>query len=351
MIASLIKMIPGKFIRPFISSVALLIATLSSSCVHEFPETTDTGAVRLSILHELSWSEYEFVYSRSDDSRQGGWSVRYVIKAYRSGDTSVPMHEFVRYSDDVGRDTFTTRIDLPPGEWDLYVWSDYISDSRQLHDATEFSDITYTAPYTGDTDWRDAFEGSSAAIKVEESYDAAYCVERSVLLKRPTAKYVFIATDFRKFFNETLRPSLPLPAYQAPAWSSLGSDLHKKLLKGYSVTAFYPLFMPSNYDIFRQKVTASIRGASYSASILPLDDDEARIAFDYVLMNHHDTSAQMQLMLHTPSGDRIMMTPTVDVPLKRGQITYVRGKFLTSDIGGGIDIDFDFSGDINIPIP
>lgn len=339
-------------IRTFIISLTVAFtATFISSCVHEFPDTAESGSVRLTIVHDLSWSELDYDYARSgDDSRREEWSVRYIIKAYKHGDTSIPVHEFVRFSDDLDLDPFITGIELPPGDWDLYIWSDFIHGKESYYEATEFSEITYTRPYTGDTDRRDAFEGMAEKVTVEESYDASYRVDRTVTLHRPTARYVFIATDFRKFYNETLRPSLEPKSLQAPAWGSLPAPQRNELLKGYSVTASYPLFMPSVYDMFRQKVTASERGVTYGASITPIDDDEARIAFDYVFMNHHSTSAQVQLILHTPGGDNIIMTPTVSVPLKRGQTTYVRGKFLTTDIGGGIDIDFDFSGDINIEI-
>lgn len=328
----------------------LCVGLVCASCVHEFPEAPCQPEVRLNIEHELSWSEYDFIYDNSDATRAAGnvAQARYIIRAYRSGDTPSVPYEFVRTTSDLSLKPFYTSLFLPEGEWDIYVWQDIVEENRPFYDVADFARITYTDPYEGATDSREAFEGRcSITVRSGNNTDA------TVSLERPFAKYAFIATDFGKFYDEVLVPSsrddsrIPV---DKKMWTTLSLQEKKELLSGYTVTACYPLFMPSVYDLFDQRPVSSDRGKKYTAQIEPLGDTEALIAFDYVFMNHRDNDVQVQLVLHTPEGSDIVMSPIVEVPLRRNRITYVRGGFLTSGISGGLDIDFEFGGDFNIEI-
>ena len=337
-------------------ALGMTIAGISSSCVHEFPEAGESAEVRLTLVHNTEWAEYDYVYNRRDGNTRGDETptfVRYVIKAYRRGAKSGPEYEFTFTSDDLSLSPYSTSIRLPEGEWDLYVWQDLTTGGNVFYDATDFGRISYTGAYTGHTDLRDTFEGH-AGVEVTASYNAGHYVDATIQLERPMAKYVFIAKDFRKFYDETLLPALAaqngVKSDQDRRWTTLSAQEQTDALKGWSVTAYYPLFMPSVYDTLNRKVRDSSKGMKYPATITPISDDEAILAFDYVLMNPDPGGAQVQLVLHTPTGTDVTMTPLVSVPLKRACITYVRGNFLTTGTQGGLDIDFTFSGDINIEI-
>lgn len=333
-----------------VAVAAITAAGVCASCVHEFPEAGDTAEVRLLLVHDSVWDEYEHIYTRGAES--SGVTARYVIRACRKGVRSGAEYEFTRVTDDLSLVPYETSIRLPAGEWDLYVWQDLEAEGRSLYDATDFGRITYADPYTGHTDMRDVFEGR-AAVNVDVSYDSGHYVGATVQLARPMAKYVFIATDFRRFYDETLLPALSAQGGAEAAcqeWTSLSSIERNEALKDWSVTAFYPLFMPSVYSLTESRVLDSSRGMKYDATIIPLNQDEAVLAFDYVWMNPQPGGAQVQLVLNAPGGAQVTMTPAVSVPLKRGQITYVRGDFLTAGAQGGLDIDFTFSGDFNIEI-
>lgn len=332
----------------------MMVWMLGACDVHEFPEAGELTNVRLTIEHELSWSEYEFIYNRSgiatraeDDAPV---NARYIIRAFRAGDTKIPVYEFVRNSSDVTLAPFTTTLQLPEGNWDLYVWQDLTSDEICFYDASRFEAIEYNDPYTGHNDMRDSFEGR-VSVKVSASYQVGHYVAATVMMERPMAKYEFIATDFDKFYdNVLLRSDRATGIAEKKPWAALSLAEKREVLEGYSVTAHYPMFMPSVYDIFQQKVIDSDRGRKYQAHITPISDTEAVVAFDYAFMNLRNSGIQVMLVLHTPEGENINMTPTIEVPLRRKQITYVRGRFLTTGTTGGLDIDFEFSGDINIKV-
>lgn len=305
------------------------LAILASSCVHEFPAPADGVEVVLTVRHEMPWTTLDYDYGTSGSRNDGDWKARYVFRAYHAGSTASPVHEFTFYSDDISLGEFTARMSLPPGDWEIYAWQDFVSDSRDFYDTADFSSITYRRPYTGDSDMRDAFEGS-VPLAVPATYQAASSIKGELTMTRPFAKYVFIATDYDKFLAEmNRRAAVP---------------------DGYSTVGLYPMFMPAVYDMFTQKVTDSWRGTSYDASITPLGNGEAAIAMDYVMINHRESAAQVQIGLRGPGSQLTALTGTVNVPLLRGQVTYVRGDFLTASVGGGIDIDFSFSGDNNIEI-
>lgn len=344
----LTSLLRGLFLVITVPSIGMTF----TSCVHEFPESGEAKEVRLNIVHDLSWSEHEYIFNRSGFTRGDGsdWTARYIIKAYRAGDAKTPVYDFSFSSDDLSLQPFSTTVSLPPGEWDIYVWQDHTSKGKTYHDASDFAAIGYTKPYTGHTDRRDAFEGR-CRVTVEDNYDAGWQTEATLPMERPMAKYEFIATDFGKFYDEVLIPSQSQSADEPKkSWDNLSLQEKQELLKGYSVTAYYPMFMPSVYDLFRQKAIDSERGVRYEGRIEPISDTEAVIAFDYVFMNHRESSVQVALVLHTPQGNDINMTPVVQVPLLRKRITYVRGKFLTNSFGSGIDIDFSFTDDFNIEI-
>ncbi len=328
----------------FRSLLLLSAAFAFSSCVHEFPENRETVDVVLTVHHDLPWTFYTYEYdsrsrrmsvSRGDDNRAADrevkWSARYVFRAYPEGVHGDVYKQFEFVSDDLELKDFTYTLQLPPGEWEICAWQDFVSDEVQppFYDIKKFDAITYNEPYRGDTDRREAFEGF-ANVSVRSTYESAVTEYASMTMERPMARYIFIATDYADFSADA---------------SSKGEDEDD-----YSVLALYPMFMPSVYNMFTSKIIDSWRAVSYTGQIRPISDTEAIIAIDYVFMNHHESGAQVQLGLTSPNGRTTALTPTLTVPLQRGQTTYVRGKFLTTKVGGGVEVDFSFDNDINIKI-
>ncbi|MBD5210605.1 MAG: hypothetical protein HDS54_07895 [Barnesiella sp.] len=308
--------------------------------VHEFPYDRATVDVVVTVHHDLPWTSIDYTYEegRANLSRDGSsetgrgqlWTARYIFRAYPRGERGTSYREFTMSSDDLTLADFDITLPLPAGDWDICVWQDLVSDAEQppYYNVDDFAAITYNMPYRGDTDRRDAFEGTTS-VSVRATYDSDAEERARIDMERPMARYVFIATDYDLFTTGM----------------SKGEDD-----SDFSIYASYPLFMPAVYNMFTSKILDSWRGVSYRAHITPLNEKEAVIAIDYVFMNHHESGAQVLLGLTDPRGATTAITPTVTVPLQRGQTTYVRGKFLTNTVGNGIDIDFSFSGDINIEL-
>ncbi len=317
---------------------ALLAAMLSGCDVHEFPGEPDAPepepeqqTIKVNIHHEQTWTHSDFVYSRAGETLE----ARYVLRAYTQGTTENHNYEAIFYSTDLNRADFTIDLPLPEGRQDIHVFSDYVEAGthRQLHyDVTDFSSISNIRDqYEGNTDSRDAF-ATSSQFSIPSAYSTGD-MEITLSLSRPMARYVIVATDADRLADKVAK-------------SSDGA----RTIDGYTVIVRYPLYMPSNYSMFSQAPTDSWTGMSYEAPVERTSDSEAQIGMDYMWVNHHEGSLQMQLYLRNPQGETVPMTSVFTVPMVRGRTTWIRGPFLTSTSTGGVGIDPGFDGDFNIEI-
>lgn len=320
-----------------ISLIVLSAMGVLTSCVHEMPKTDGVAReVQLNIHHQMEWSPtYEMTVTRSESA---GYKARYHFKLYRAGDKETVISEQEFLSDDLTRADFSTRLNLPPGDYDLWTWSDWADTENEkslLFDSSDFSSICYSEPYRGNNDLRDALRGV-ATFTVEQNLDGHYRKDVDLTLTRPLAKYEFIATDLSDFIeNESTRGKLTRSAPD---------------LTGYRVKMLYTGYMPSEYNNFIDKPVNSRTGMSYDATITALNDSEALLGFDYVMVNGHESSVPVAMEIYDRNGDLIGRTNSIDVPTMRNRLTVVRGKFLTSKASGGVGINPDFNGDYNIEI-
>lgn len=329
------------------ASLLMPLLPALSSCVHEFPAPAELTGVRLHVRHDVNWEDYDFNFTRSEAE----WKARYIYRVYPKGYTQTATAEFTELRDDLSLSDFSTTLQLPQGEWDIYVWQDFVkSDDSGFYNTADFSAISYISPYTGNSDRRDAFEARTS-LTVASSTEAGYLENAEIELSRPVAKYVFVATDFEKFYNKMLtRTDNHADGQPIPSWSQLDDSRRDEFLQGFEIVGLYPFFMPSVYDLFSGKVTDSSRNITFTGTIRPYDGNYAEIAFDYLFLDNQPGSVQVQIGLRQPDGSISALCNTITVPVKRSQTTYVYGEFLTSDIGSGIDVDFSFSGDFNIKI-
>lgn len=330
--------------------LAVLLALGFSSCVHEWPEPPAMRGARLVVRHELPWRLFDFYYNTRDGSGAeapsvwNGVAVRYIYEVYPAGTTEVPVARYTEVRSDVTLADFTTRIDLPAGEYDVYVWSDFIDSSTErslFYDADIFSSIKLLTPYRGDSELKDAFQGMFHA-SVPSSVDELVDVEFDVTLKRPLTAYAFLSTDLAEFIEqETRRKSAERSdVSQAPA---IDFNSYKAVLR-------YPVFLPVEYSIFRNRPIDSATGVSFSGAMQIINSDEVLVGFDYFFINGAESSVNVAIDIYDPEGKLVSSVPSLTIPVERGRATIVRGEFLTSQAHGGIGINPGFDGDFNIEI-
>lgn len=330
-----------------------VLPVLSASCVHEFPdEPRVEPKIGLRVTHSLEWTYREMTVTRAD-GRDPEALARYHFKIFAKGETSDPVAEEIFTREDLERNDFFTTLNLPAGNYDLYAWSDYADPKNEeslFFTTSDFTGITYTEPYNGNNHLRDAFRGF-LSFTVNCESDCA--MQEEVLeLERPLARYEFRATDIMEFIDkETTRGQLTRS--DAPIGPNMSpEEIEQRLpeLGSYRVRMIYTGYMPSKFNNMLNRPVDSRTGMEYDAKITALSTEEARLGFDYVMVNGSESSVPVAMEVYDPSGLLIARSNPIDVPTKRGQTTIIRGRFLTSTASGGVGINPDFNGDYNIEL-
>ena len=334
-----------------------LVALLAGIClftacdVHEFPDEPapppEPGRqlkVNLVFHQELPiHQEIEYPEGRLN-TRSLLLARRYIIRIFpvTRGETSrAPIDEWVfhRSADDDADASFT--IDFPEGDYQMVVWSDFVDDAIRddMHYNTDdFEEIMIAdlVNYNGSDDTRDAFRGSGDIT--------AETTELTIDMERPMARYVFITTDVEQFLMTEESAS-------ASGKRNTESPNRAVQLSDYRVRITYPRYMAYSFNMFTDRPADSKTGVYYDSKIKRIDEKTAEIGFDYVFLNHHDTSINVMAEVYDrATGVILARIKPMDVPLSRSKLTVVRGAFLTTKNEGGAGIDPDYDGDFNIEI-
>lgn len=361
-----------KRVTDLLTSFALL-ALLSGCDVHEWPEQPETVPLLLKLEYETDLPVWEHSYSgRSVKARgmvtpgvstwyavtRGGTNqgikgkIRYLIRVYprqaNNGGSYGHVEEFLLYKELGQGYNYEVRIDLPPGDYTVMVWSDLLEKEGDtpFYNANNFGEITFQNGHKGNTDYRDAFSGKSD-VSLTGCIFEREAETLTVSMTRPLAKFEFITTDLLEFLeNELTRVTM-----KNGGQPDDGDVTRSVNLDTYKVQFHYVGFMPDAYSLFTGKPVDSSTGVSFETTLKRLNDAEASLGFDYVFMNSGDSSVSVQLAIYDNEGTPLSVTDPIEVPLKRSSHTIMRGKFLTSETSGGIHINPDYDGDHNLIIP
>ncbi len=341
-----------KLASRLLSSLVLFVGAIClSSCVHEWPEPLETRSVTLTVHHTLPWEYRDFNtgigLTRTEESNDPNLCVRYIYRVYPAGTNQIPVSETVEYRSDLTLADFTTTLAVPAGDYDIWVWTDFVEKDTETglyYDASSFRAITYKYPYQGDTMRKDAFAGKTE-VNVPASIDEVVSIDAEVTVERPLTGYVFISGDLtefvrgeiarRKIYDAEIDTELQIPTFD---------------FSEYKVKVSYTGYLPCEYDMFKGKPVDSATGVSYMADIRAISETKAAIGFDLFFINGKESSVRVALDIYGPDGERIAGTQNIDIPVNLSTITLVRGNFLTTKASGGVGIDPGFEGEFNIPI-
>ena len=359
--------------------ICLIMAGMSvigTSCdpVHQFPEMQDepdvpvdptpddptppeedkTTTIGLRLQYHTDFTYRDYVY----DSKSG--SVKRVSD--EDGDTydnlenlkpGTPMKVTVKVHLDnsartlVSTQTFLTELEenydcdvemeVPSGnDYLITVWGHLLDESgNAFYNDTDFNSIELMREsYVGNTDMRDAYRGRLKISTGEEKE-----IHDVIDMFRPMCKLEFVTTGLQEFLaNEEQRLS----------FSTRGVSPGD-----YTVVISYPAYYPSHYMAMDDRLEYASTGYSYSTPLTmnSEDDEEASIGFDYVLINNtSDAAVQAQVTVYHSDGTQVASTGMLTIPMQRDRHVVLRGNLFTTNNSGGVGIDPDFEGDINIPL-
>ena len=362
-----------------LAAIIVVMLSAASCAVHEWPEELPANAtLKLDFNTALPQFLVMDLNQGTRVSKDGkDYEIRYVIEAYRKlsggGYDAVPYKRFTFTKADVSDLNHEVTINIDEGTYMFYVWTDFVEKGTAadyFYDTRSFREITMRGEHEGNNDFRDAFVGHNE-LTVTRYGSMLPPVSGTINMERPLAKFEFITTDLQEFITKVITEMNKKKENEdnvsgeltkgeedaddgtkAPDDTKGDGDSKSPIvdLKKYNVVFYYTGYMPSKFNMWDDKPNDSSLGVQFRSDITLIDEHNARLGFDYVLVNGKESSVMVAVGLFDEEGTRLSMTNQIEVPIKRSMLTTVKGSFLMQDTGGGVAIDPDFEGEFNIII-
>lgn len=320
--------------------ICLLAVSFLSACSHHSHSGPDRDGTMELILRMPSASlpDYKSA-SRTDGGvreKGNGLPMRAVVEVYESGGGQRVTRNTFNPAKNPDGNSYTVRLVLPKGIYDVYMWTDYADPLRpaadNFYNTSDLRSVAVMAsPYRSPYGGKDA---ACAVLSALEHGDSG--TSKNIYLQRPFAKYRVIATDLQRYND--LRQSHP---ESFPDVAELTFEIN------------YEYFFPTSYNLLSARPNDSASGVSFTSRAEAAGDypkEEALvIASDVVFADNSDAFLTLTLVVRDGNGNEIKRSPGIRVDYRRGFLTTVSGNFLTAGHGsGGVEINTDWDEDIII---
>lgn len=335
-----------------IGFIALVLTIVLAGCVHDYPSMTEDGEegidptlveVNTEVTLDLELVPLEIITqknarggtTKARAGKQTDYRRRFIIEAWREGKPTarqVTVMEDAEEDGD-GKITLPIRLKLHAVEYTLAVWTDYVkagTDTDLYYDTKNLQRVACTAPYTGSTPYRDCLYGTTALDLRQYRDEWNAKVQIKVDMVRPLAKYELIATDVAEFLERT--------AQQRAQGES------------YTVTFSYSFYIPAVFDVLAGKPCESWPEISFTLPLALPEEGETlhTVGSDFIFANGGEASVLLTMEIRDSRGNRVSRVSGIEVPYRRGHLTTLKGAFLTSEMKGGVEIDTEWDGEVEI---
>ena len=204
-----------------------------------------------------------------------------------------------------------------------------------FYTTSDFAAVKLRGDYTGGTDYKDVFCGQATLdlIPYRCRLAARHCEE--IQLERPLAKIELITTDVIKYLNKLEQMKSVRPAG----------------IEDFTVQLGYTGYFPTGFNVVSNRPNEAVTGIQFTSVPIVISNNEACLAFDYVLVNGMESSVTLEMVICNEKGQEVNRVSGVEVPVRRNRITTVRDAFLTREFAPGIGINPGFDGEINVVVP
>ena len=254
--------------------------------------------------------------------------IRCVAELCKVGTDNVVLHKSMT-PEPQADGTYLVELELAEGTYDLRLWTDYAHTDNPLADTYYHTESLkavsiVTEPYTANTDAKDAAYHNENDVTLPEEGATI-----TVPLQRPLAKYRLIANDV-----ETYRKLAEVEPEKYPPLEEL------------TVTVQYEGYFPSEFCVPDNRVTHSLIGIGYTASLSVAaitEKEELTLASDWIMAGETENAATILLTISDGQGNTVCQVKNIQIDYRQGFLTTIRGKCLTAGISsGGISIDTDW---------
>lgn len=293
----------------------------------------------LPVLHlSLTLPQPQLPHYVPTRAAEAGYALRCVVEVCRAGtDESVLHAPYTPTPATDGSGAYLLDLPLNANTYDLHLWTDYAPTSSPQEDTYYNTDnlkaITLmTEPaYTANTDAKDAAYACHTDIDLSTG-DRTLDIQ----LQRPLAKYRLIATDVEEYKKLRATDETKFPP-----------------IEELTVTVQYENFFPASFNAVTGKPNDSYTGIAYAGCLTDAEGFDTATALqagsDYVLTNDSESFVTATVKITDRTGNTVTATGGVQIPYRRGQLTTVKGNFLSSGhTGGGVQIDTKWEDDIII---
>lgn len=330
-----------------IGFIALVLTIVLAGCVHDYPSMTEDGEegidptlveVNTEVTLDLELVPLEIITqknacsgtTKADDT----YRRRFIIEAWHEGKAAARQVTVLEEAE-TGQEKLTLPIHLRLHalEYTLAVWTDYVmagTDTDLYYDTRNLQQVACRAPYTGSTPWRDCLY-ATAALDLRPYRDEWNAkVQIKVDMVRPLAKYELVATDVQDFLAHMKK--------------------QKAADTGYTITLSYGFFFPTVFNVLTGRPVDSATGVAFTMPLtLPADGaEECTIGSDYIFVNGAESFVSLTIEVKDGAHETVSRISGVEVPYRRGHLTTVRGRFLTTLMEGGVTIDPGYDGEFDI---
>lgn len=338
-----------------IGFIALVLTIVLAGCVHDYPSMTEDGEegidptlveVNTEVTLDLELVPLEIITQKNARSgttkaragKQTDYRRRFIIEAWREGKPTarqVTVMETAEEENGDGKISLPIRLKLHALDYTLAVWTDYVKAGTTddlYYDTKDLQYIACTDPYTGSTPYRDCLYGTTA-LDLRQYRDAWNAkVQVKVDMVRPLAKYELIATDVKDFLRKTKKQR--------------ADD------ETFTITFSYGFYLPTVFNVLSGKPADSRTGIAYTTPLtVPTDgQEECTIGTDFVFVNGEESFVKLSMEIRDGDDNVISRTTGLEVPYRRGHFTTVRARFLTNEMQGGVDINDEFDGNIDVDL-
>lgn len=258
---------------------------------------------------------------------EAGYILRCVVELCQLGTEKVVLRKQITPVLQADGETYPVELTAGKGTYHLRLWADYARTEAPLADTYYYTkslkNVTIvSSPYTANTDAKDAAY-HAADITLPEAGATL-----TVQMQRPLAKYRLIAEDVEDYRTLTeIEPGKYPPLEELVA------------------TVQYEGYFPSEFNVTTGKPVNSITGNGFTASLSPVTDslEEMQLASDWVLTDAEGSFVLLTLSIADSRGREVTRLAGIRADYRQGQLTTLRGDFLTAgQNGGGITVDTDW---------
>lgn len=328
-----------------------LFIILLTGCVHDYPGMTADGEegvdptlvqVNTEVTLDLELVPLEIITgkARSGTTKAAAdtYRRRFIIEARRDGKVAqrqVTVPEEAEESGS-GKITLPVNLRLHALEYTLAVWTDYVAAGTEAdlyYNTEDLQQVSCTTPYTGNTPYRDCLYGTVLLDLRDYRNEWNAKVQVQVDMVRPLAQYEIIATDVKDFLAKSQR--------------------QREAGTAHSVTFSYGFYFPLGFNVLTGKPQKSQMNVAFTAPLTVPDDgrEEYTIGTDFIFVNGEESYVPLEIRIADSDGYVVSLTTGLNVPYRRGHLTTLRGRFLTSKVSPGVGINPDFDDDdINIDL-